>query len=263
MKKEYLNGEIYREDGTTYFHGMNIKIKEPVEGMLFRASDGILYKYSKLNKNIRCACIEGGKTCKDITQEAFGENFDPYETNLNDNGWVIVSETNKETKMEEKRHIALEVIKVNNDRVTFKIAKQTHRRENFCKYGDHFEAKNGITLSSVSYPSSVWNDPYEIDLRGEDREFDNEEIVVSTYKFALICEAITEYNKTNGEGYEKLHPKDGEPYYYISSSGEIVKETYRHKSFDKKAYSFGNFFRTYKEAEKALENIKKMLGDKK
>lgn len=115
----------------------------------------------------------------------------------------LLNEINKEVKMEEKRHIALEVIKVNNDKVTFKIAKQTHRGENFCKYGYHFEAANGIKISSVSYPYYITEDPYTVGLRGEDSEFDNDEIVVSTYKFALICEAITEYNETNGTGYGK------------------------------------------------------------
>lgn len=161
-----------------------------------------------------------------------------------------------------KRHIELAVLDVIGDEVTFHISEQTHRGEEFSRTEKKFYATNGITLYSYDYPQFL-KSLNILCVRGSEHRGDYEKITVSKDNFAYICEAITEYNKTNGEGYGNLHPKDGEPYYYISSSGEIVKETYRHKSFDKKAYSFGNFFCKRAEAEIALEHVTKILKEKK
>lgn len=172
----------------------------------------------------------------------------------------LLNETNKEVKMEEKRHIALEVIKVNNDRVTFKIAKQTHRGENFCKYGYHFEAANGIKISSVGSPCYITDAPYTVGLRGEDSEFDNDEIVVSARKFALICEAVTEYNETNGTGYgKKCYREDDPKYYYITSTGLIKCCIYDSRPINEQRRKFGNLFGTRAAAETALKHVKKAL----
>lgn len=62
------------DEKSVYF----IQVYEPECGMLFRASDGVLYKFchkKDLHGDIECACHENGLKCKDIFKQAF-ENFE-------------------------------------------------------------------------------------------------------------------------------------------------------------------------------------------
>ena len=75
-------------------------------------------------------------------------------------------------------------------------------------------------------------------------------------------QAVTEYNQTNGAGYEKPWPKDGDSYFCIDLTGCIRNYDYcACYSFDEARREFGNFFRTREEAEAALERVKKVLRD--
>ena len=50
--------------------------------------------------------------------------------------------------MEKKRHLELAVVKVEGDQVTFRIAEQTHREDEFCEKGEIFKSSCGYTLVS-------------------------------------------------------------------------------------------------------------------
>ena len=39
----------------------------------------------------------------------------------------------------QKRHLELAVVKVDGDQVTFRIAEQTHREDEFCENGERFK----------------------------------------------------------------------------------------------------------------------------
>lgn len=162
---------------------------------------------------------------------------------------------------ENKRHIELAVVKVDGDQVTFRIAEQTHRGIDFSKNAPyhHFCGSNGIVLFSFDHP---FYDPERNDIyvRGRCCSCDDEQMTVSVDKFARIMETINEYNETDGEGYEKPWPQDGDWYFYVASDGEVGNckydpEKYTHRRMEE----IGNLFRTREEAEAALERVKKAL----
>lgn len=159
--------------------------------------------------------------------------------------------------MEKKRHLELAVVKVEGDQVTFRIAEQTHREDEFCETGDFFKAKNGIEIYSFCNP--IVGGKYILYVRGSSSIGDFDELTTTIHQFARIMEAVTEYNETNGKGYEKLWPQDGSDFYYVGTEGVISKGFYRGNSFWEKCVMFGNFFRTREEAEAALERVKKAL----
>lgn len=75
-----------------------------------------------------------------------------------------------------------------------------------------------------------------------------------------IMQAVTEYNKTNGNGYEKPWPQDGDTYLWIGSTGFIHESDYDDDAQrDSDRREFGNMFPTREEAEAALERVKKAL----
>ena len=78
--------------------------------------------------------------------------------------------------------------------------------------------------------------------------------------FARIMEAVNEYNETNGKGYEKPWPQEGDKYYFLDSTGFIRDTNYDDYQLDNGRREFGNFFRTREEAEAALERVKKALN---
>lgn len=159
-----------------------------------------------------------------------------------------------------KRHLELAVVKVEGDQVTFRIAEQTHRGIEFSKNAPyhHFCGSNGIVLFSFDHPcyDPERNDIY---LRGRCCSCDDEQMTVSVDKFARIMEAVAEYNDTNGEGYEKPWPQEGDKYFCFNSAGQINDYTYDKLKIDEPRREFGNFFRTREEAEAALERVKKAL----
>ena len=90
---------------------------------------------------------------------------------------------------------------------------------------------------------------------------DDQEITVSLFNFARIMEAVTEYNETNGKGYEKLWPQEGDTFYCITSKMTVSRGEFG-SSLD--GYEFemrdaGNCFKTFEEANAALERVKKAL----
>lgn len=150
---------------------------------------------------------------------------------------------------ENKRHIELAVVKVDGDQVTFRIAEQTHFGKDFCQKGKVFKAKNGIPITSLSKTIVAGISPK------------NGEYKCRIDKFILVMEAVAEYNETNGKGYEKKFPEEGDNFYFITSKmtvslGEfgISQDGYEFKMRDA-----GNCFLTREEAEAALERVKKAL----
>ena len=156
------------------------------------------------------------------------------------------------------RHIELAVVKVEGERVTFRIAEQTHREEEFTPNGREFKSSCGFFLSSQSAPE-VGECLQTLFVRGWASNADDNKITVPLIAFAKIMQAITEYNETNGAGYKKPWPQEGDKYFYISAAGAICDANYDDVSVDNFLREFGNFFRTREEAEAALERVKKVL----
>ena len=229
-----------------------IRVTNPENGMLFRASDGVLYE---LIEN-ECIHYMGDSlcTCYEIDQQAFGDILS------NNFHWYQVKENKQETSnMEEtQRHLELAVVRVNGDQVTFKIAEQTHRGNIFTPNGDKFKSNSGYTILSFSHPEiEEYNNMFMV--RGHAYDEDDTTLTVSLLRFAKIMEAVTEYNETNGRGYEKSWPQDGDKYYAFDSSGCIGEYSYDHDCTDEVRREFGNFFRTREEAEAALDRVKKAM----
>lgn len=158
---------------------------------------------------------------------------------------------------EKKRHIELAVVKVEGDQVTFRIAEQTHREDEFCETGDFFKAKNGIEIYSFCNP--IVGGKYILYVRGSSSIGDFDELTTTIHQFARIMEAITEYNETNGKGYENPWPQYRDKYFCIQSTGYVTSTDYDNHPLDNDRREFGNFFRTREEAEAALERVKKAL----
>lgn len=157
----------------------------------------------------------------------------------------------------EKRCIELAVVKVEDNEVTFKISKQTHKNNEFCQQinTNKFFASNGYKL--LSYAMPVFNlYSHELFCQGEFVDRDDDEINCNFEDFAKICEAITEYNTTDGNGYEKPWPQWDDRYYFVSECGEVENTCFRKKEFDYNLQEIGNFYRTFEEASKVAENIK-------
>lgn len=158
---------------------------------------------------------------------------------------------------EKKRHLELAVVKVDGDQVTFRIADQTHRGKDFTPNGEKFKSSCGYFLIVDTYPG--FRDDYTgkiLFVRGYDSGEDDNKITVPLHHFAKIMQAVTEYNETNGKGYDPW-PQDGSDFYYVSAGGYISQGFYSGNPFWRKCVTFGNFFRTKKEAEAALERVKK------
>lgn len=163
-------------------------------------------------------------------------------------------------KVHMKRHLELAVVKVKGDQVTFRIAEQTHRGKDFAQNGEKFKSSCGYFLIVDTDPG--FRDDYTgkiLFVRGYDSAEDDNKITVSLQNFAGIMQAVTEYNQTNGVGYKKPWPQEGDKYFYISAAGAICDANYDDVSVDNYLREFGNFFRTREEAEAALERVKKEL----
>lgn len=79
------------------------------------------------------------------------------------------------------------------------------------------------------------------------------------HNFAGIMQAISEYNDTNGKGYEKPWPQEGDKYLWVGSTGFIHESYFDDAPLDNDRRGFGNMFRTREEADAALERVKKAL----
>lgn len=182
------------------------------------------------------------------------------------NGWCKVEESNEKqeekSKMKEEehqnRHIEISVERVEEDTVTFRISRQTHREEAFTPNGREFKSSCDVLLSSQGSPEF---EAYikTLFVRGWDSSEDDNKITVSLHHFADIMQAISEYNGTDGEGYDYLNV--GDTFYIIDEFGDVEEREYEGDNdgiFRRKF--FGNFFRTREEAEAASERVKKALN---
>lgn len=230
-----------------------IAVTEPVEGMLYRAKNGRMYRLAEGSHwDHWCACDDDNSlSCGALDTIVFGCAYSGWH-------WSLVEE---DVPVEPpKRHIELAVVKVEGDKVTFKIADQTHRNDEFSQQvnSDEFKSSNGLCLLSHSVPE--WF-PLASALycRGKEKEQDNDRLTSTTVEFAKIYEAITEYNATDGRGYEKQWPKKGDKYFCIAADGRVVCITFEGYEFNRKMQAFGNLFRTKDEAEAAVEQVKQAL----
>lgn len=159
----------------------------------------------------------------------------------------------------ENRYIELIAIEADNNFIYFKIGKQTHREIDFSSSGKSFKASNGVLLKSLVSPEydPTFNTLF---VKGMDEHKDNSILKCNRADFYLICEAITEYNKTDGAGYVKESIED---YYIISTDFTITELKFNNSDYDLENKKNGNFFRTREEAEKALKLFKYILKYKK
>lgn len=255
-----------REDGRSVKF---ILVTEPADGMLFRAEDGKMYQLKYGEPSLfGCACNAGMCGCGCLNEEVFGDDYLP--------GWhwapaeeaapapVDPPKPVESPKPVEppKRHIELGVVKVEGDNVTFRIVEQTHRLGKFSQQAntDEFKACNGIGLLSRSVPQ-WWSSASASELycRGENKEQDMYEITCTAGEFARICEAVADYNETDGKGHGFSWPKNGDKYFCIAPGGWVDRLTFDMDGFDRKMQAFGNFFRTKEEAEAALERVRQAL----
>lgn len=148
-----------------------------------------------------------------------------------------------------KRHLELAVVKINSDQVTFSISDQTHFGKDFCEKGVIFKAKNGIPIVSLSKTIVGGISPKDGKYKCR---IDN---------FIRIMEAVSEYNETNGDGYEKKFPEEGDTFYCITSAMTVSIGEFGSSldGYEFKMRDAGNCFLTRDEAEAALERVKKAL----
>ena len=162
--------------------------------------------------------------------------------------------------VEPSRHIELSVLRVEGDKVTFKIIEQTHKRKEFCQQLDRniFKASNEIKLGSKDIPEWI-GDSSLLFCRGFFSDKDNIEIVCTISEFARISEAVNEYNITDGKGYEKPWPQKGDKYFYITAGGDVSHCAFNGYNFDLDTQRFGNFFRTEREASVVRDKVQALL----
>lgn len=241
-----------------------IAVTKPVEGMLYRAKNGRMYRLAEGSHwDHWCACDDDPeRSCAELDMAVFGDRGPRwYWAPTTD--YAPASDESPKPVEPPKRHIELAVVKVEGDKVTFKIADQTHRNDEFSQQvnSDEFKSSNGLCLLSHSVPEWL---PYASALycRGKGKAQDLCEITCTTIEFAKICEAVAEYNATDGKGREPRWPKEGDKYFCIAAEGKVDRLIFNGYEFDRKIQDFGNFFRTKEEAEAALERVKQALKSK-
>lgn len=247
-----------REDGRPVKF---ILVAEPVEGMLYRAKNGRMYRLAEGSHwDHRCACDDDNSlSCGALDAAVFGGSGLRWY-------WAPVAEDAPapvdppKPPEPSKRHIELSVVTVEDDEVTFKIVDQTHRSSEFSQQvnSDEFKASNGITLKSSAFPYWYSSDS-SLCCRGYRADMDDIALTHTVKEFAQICEAVAEYNATDGRGYEKPWPSVGDKYFCIAAEGKVDRLTFTMDGFDRKAQDFGNFFRTKEEAEAAIDRVKQAL----
>lgn len=241
-----------------------IAVTEPVEGMLYRAKNGRMYRLAEGSHwDHWCACDDDPeRSCAELDMAVFGGRGPRwYWAPTTD--YAPASDESPKPVEPPKRHIELAVVKVEGDKVTFKIADQTHRCDEFSRQDNSsvFKSANGFQLKSCADPEWAGKTS-TLHCRGFERNNDNFEIVCSAIEFVRISEAVAEYNSTDGRGYEKPRPQAGDKYFCIVTLGRIERFTFYGNEFGRKMQAFGNFFRTKGEAEAALERVKQALKEK-
>lgn len=237
------------------------EVTKPTEGMLYRAKNGRMYRLAEGSHwDHWCACDDDPeRSCAELDMAVFGGRGPRwYWAPTTD--YAPASDESSKPVESPKRHIELAVVKVEGDKVTFKIADQTHRNDEFSQQvnSDEFKSSNGIGLMSYSVPQWL-SFASALHCRGEGKEQDNNWLTCTADDFSKICEAISEYNATDGRGYEKPWPQAGDKYFCIATLGRIERFTFDGNEFDRRIQAFGNLFRTEAEAEVALERVKQVL----
>ena len=241
-----------------------IAVTEPVEGMLYRAKNGRMYRLAEGSHwDHWCACDDDPeRSCAELDMAVFGGRGPSwYWAPTTD--YAPASDESSKPVESPKRHIELAVVKVEGDKVTFKIADQTHRCDEFSRQDNSsvFKSANGFQLKSCADPE--WASKTSTLLcRGFERNDDNFEVVCSAIEFVRISEAVAEYNATDGKGWEPRWPKKGDKYFCIAADGRVVCITFEGYEFNRKMQAFGNLFRTKEEAEAAVEQVKQALKSK-
>ena len=80
--------------------------------------------------------------------------------------------------------------------ISFHIAEQSHRGDEFYKGKNSFTASNGLVLDSCIHPD-IWKDT-TFHVRGSSYFDDLQVLTVAPNFFTRIAEAVTEYNKEGG-----------------------------------------------------------------
>lgn len=259
--------ESSREDGKNVHF---VKVTEITEGMLFRADNGKLYRFTTdLKDGEKCSCLIGGYTCSAILRQICSLNPRLWDRLPRERWFVLVDESEKSDGNFEseatpsRRHIEIAVDAVKGGKVTFHIAEQTHRERVFSGSdpdADRFVGTNDVTLVSAYCPQLLGdNNTLTLCVRGKHKGSDDYRIQVTFEQFARIMEAVTEYNLTNGAGYKTPWPQRGDTYYFVTPNGSIDSFTFIGDKVDKALRLFGNFFRTREEAEAAAKRVKKEL----
>lgn len=166
-------------------------------------------------------------------------------------------------KIHMKRHLELAVVAVENDTVTFKVADQFYFGYEFSKQENkhEFKAKNGATIRLEG--KLEWDEYSDILIL---RRFwnlgnVNETTKCNVHHFAYIMEAVNEYNETDGKGYEKKFPEEGDNFYFITSKMTVSPGEFGSSmdGYEFKMRDAGNCFLTREEAEAALDRVRKAL----
>ena len=129
--------------------------------------------------------------------------------------------------------------------------------DNFEKqFGDSicFRATNGVVIfikKLDNYISVKFNEIEPVDG----------EYLVDLENFSKIMKAINEYNETDGKGYEKKFPEEGDTFYCITSAMTVSLGEFGSSmdGYEFKMRDAGNCFQTFEEAKAALERVKKAL----
>ena len=87
------------------------------------------------------------------------------------------------------------------------LRQQTHRNDNFSqqKQRNAFVSSQGFQLISDKYPKNtkIPDELYTALVRGTDADMDDNTFEVDTILLGYLWQAMTEYNDTDGVGYEK------------------------------------------------------------
>lgn len=247
-----------REDGRSVKF---IAVTEPAEGMLYRAENGRMYRLAEGSHwDHWCACDDDPeRSCAELDMAVFGGRGPRWHW-APATDYAPASDESSKPVESPKRHIELAVVKVEGDNVTFRIVEQTHRCDEFSRQDNSsvFKSANGFQLKSCADPE--WAGKTSALLcRGFERNNDNFEIVCSAIEFVRICEAVAEYNATDGRGYEKPWPSVGDKYFFVTWTGYIDHYTFDGDAYDQNMQNLGNFFRSEAEAKAALDQVKQAL----
>lgn len=161
-----------------------------------------------------------------------------------------------------ERHLELIVVgEIKDSTIYFKIKEQTHREDDFCYNGRTFIASNGYVLKSYYLPE------YDgisgiIYVRGYFEDHDDKVLSCSKDEYTDICDAVNEYNETNGAGYKSDWLKENTIYYFITPHLTIVQTEYTEEAIDEENRSKGNYFRTEKQAKQVLNLFKEFMKHK-